>query len=155
VVRGAALLALVGAAGLTGCGLFEDEPDPAPDLITPLIAGALELAARYDAAVAIAPELAERLRPIAEAHRAHAAELARVTRTALPTLTAVTPAATAAVSPGSASAQRRAAVLHGLREAEQAGRDAARTACAEAPAEQAALLGSIAAARATHLEILR
>ncbi|ROT33315.1 hypothetical protein [Micromonospora sp. HM5-17] len=149
MVRAAALLALVGTAGgLPGCGLFEDEPDPppAPDPLAPLITGALDLAARYEAAAAAVPELAERLRPIAEAHRAHAAELARVTGTTLPTATAAPPVV--------GDAQDRSGVLRGLREAERAGRNTARQACVEAPPERSALVGSIAAARATHLEVL-
>ncbi|GAB3972305.1 hypothetical protein [Plantactinospora veratri] len=45
--------------------------------------------------------------------------------------------------------------LRQLREAEQQGRDAAAKACLEAPANRAALVGSVTAARATHLEVLR
>ncbi|MFY1669186.1 hypothetical protein ACN27G_04380 [Plantactinospora sp. WMMB334] len=153
MVRAAALLGFVGAtAPVTGCGLFDGEPDPPPppDPLAPLITGALDLAARYDAAVAAHPELADRLRPVAEAHRAHAAELARVTGTALPS---ATPTASApATDPGAGTAT---ATLGGLREAEQQGREAASRAAAEAPAGRAALVGSIAAARATHLEVLR
>ncbi|AVT34509.1 hypothetical protein C6361_16000 [Plantactinospora sp. BC1] len=153
MIRAVGLAALVGAAGpLTGCGLFGGEPDPPPepDPLTPLIGGALDLAARHEAAIAAFPELSDRLRPVAEAHRAHAAELSRVTGTALPTATATAP--TAGADPGAASAS---AALAGLREAEQQGRDAAVKACTEAPAGRAALVGSIAAARATHLEVLR
>ncbi|MEH0828434.1 hypothetical protein V6U84_50750, partial [Micromonospora sp. CPCC 205714] len=54
---------------------------------------------------------------------------------------------------GSASAPD--AVLTELRRAEQEGRTNAARACAGAPAERAALLGSIAAARATHVEALK
>ncbi|MFD0970030.1 hypothetical protein [Plantactinospora endophytica] len=152
MVRGVALVALVGATGpLTGCGLFGDEPDPPPpDPLAPLITGALDLAARYDAAITAFPELADRLRPVAEAHRAHAAELARVTGTALPSASAA--ATTPAADPGAGSAS---AALSQLREAEQQGREAAAKACTEAPASRSALVGSIAAARATHLEVLR
>jgi hypothetical protein len=46
-------------------------------------------------------------------------------------------------------------VLTALREAEERGRAAAATLCADAPADRAALVGSIAAARATHVEALR
>ncbi|MDW5323959.1 hypothetical protein [Plantactinospora sp. KLBMP9567] len=151
MVRAVALVALVGATGpLTGCGLFGGEPDPPPppDPLAPLITGALDLAARYEAAVTAFPELADRLRPVAEAHRAHAAELSRVTGTALPSATATAPA------PGT-GAGAVSETLGQLREAEQQGRDAAAKACTAAPAARAALVGSIAAARATHLEVLR
>ncbi|MGI5215502.1 hypothetical protein [Plantactinospora sp. CA-290183] len=148
VVRTAALVALAGATGsLTGCGLLDNGPDrpPAPDPLVPLIPGALELAGRHEAAIAAFPELDARLRPIAQAHREHAAELARVTGTALPSTTAT------AAAPG-ASAE---ATLRDLRTAEQQAREAAATACAAAPAARAALVGSIAAARASHAEVVR
>ncbi|MEO3743061.1 hypothetical protein [Plantactinospora sp. B5E13] len=152
LLRSVALVALVGATGaLTGCGLFEGEPEPppAPDPLEPMMAGALDLAARYEAAIAAFPELADRLRPVAEAHRAHATELARV-------IGATPPPATAAPSPASiGGGTSDADVLRELRKAEQEGRDAAKKACTEAPADRAALVGSIAAARATHLEVVR
>lgn len=150
VVRAAALVALAGAAAsMTACDLFDGEPErpPAPDPLAPLITGALDLAGRHEAAIGAFPDLNDRLRPVAEAHRAHAAELARVTGTAMPSATAATPASTA---PGGDVE----AALGALRTAEQQGRDAAAKACAQAPANRAALLGSIAAARATHLEVL-
>ncbi len=140
-------MALGGAAApLTGCDLFDrDQEPPAPDALEPLAAEALALEARYRAAATAAPALAERLTPIADAHRAHAEELRRVIGRPAPS---GTPAAA-----GSASAPD--AGLTELRRAEQEGRTNAARACAEAPAERAALLGSIAAARATHVEALK
>jgi len=144
-------VALAGAAGsMTACDLLDGEPDP-PDTLAPLITGALDLAGRHEAAIAEFPELGDQLRPVAQAHRAHAAELARVTGTALPNPSATT-AATA--TPG-ASGGNAKDTLGALRTAEQHGRDAAATACAQAPANRSALVGSIAAARATHLEVLK
>ncbi|SDY52310.1 hypothetical protein SAMN05444365_102525 [Micromonospora pattaloongensis] len=142
----------VPAAALTGCGLFDRDPDtpPAPDPLAPLLAGALDLAARHEAAAAARPELADRLAPIAQAHRAHAAELARVIGAA-----AATPTATAGpTSAGPGGADDVRGMLADLRAAERAGQAAAVQACRAAPAARAALLGSIAAARATHLEVL-
>jgi hypothetical protein len=46
-------------------------------------------------------------------------------------------------------------VLHGLRAAEQAAQRTANTVCRRAAAARAALLGSIAACRASHAEALR
>ncbi|MBO4210471.1 hypothetical protein GSF22_31435 [Micromonospora echinofusca] len=134
---------------LAGCDLLDGRPapDPTPDPLAPLLTGALDLADRYAAAAAAAPELAGRLDPIAEAHRAHAAELARVTGT--------TPSGRPGGSPTGPVTGTAAQLLADLRAAEQQGRDEAVRACTEAPAERAALLGSIAAARATHLEALR
>ncbi|WP_229401389.1 hypothetical protein [Micromonospora okii] len=148
MLRAGVLLALGGvAAPLTGCDPFDrgDDPDPAPDPLEPLAAEARELAARHRAALAADPGLAGLLTPIAEAHEAHAAELARLLGRATPT---------AAPSPDATGAGR-ASTLAGLREAEQGARRSAAKLCAEAPAERAALVGSIAAARATHVEALK
>ncbi|PZG01717.1 hypothetical protein C1I99_05920 [Micromonospora deserti] len=143
-------MALGGAAApLSGCDPFDrdDGPAPEPDPLAPLLDEALRLAAAHAAAAAAHPALADRLTPIAEAHRAHAAELARVTGMPLPSASTPASAAAPATNPD--------ATLAALRERERGGRDAATTACAAAPAERAALLASIAAARATHLEALK
>jgi hypothetical protein len=149
MLRAGALLALGGAAApLTGCDLLDrdDDPTPGPDPLTPLLDEALRLAAGHRDAAAAHPALAGLLTPIAEAHGAHAAELARVIGVPLPSAPA---AATPAPAGGPAAA--RAA----LRERERAGRETATKACAAAPAERAALLASIVAARATHVEALK
>ncbi|PZF96238.1 hypothetical protein [Micromonospora endophytica] len=145
-----ALLALGGAAGpLTGCGLLDRDDTPKPDPLDPLRDEALRLAAGLRATAAAHPDLAGRLTPLAESHEAHAAELARVTGATSPSGTAAPPA-TAGTPPTD-----QAAALTALRQAERTGRDAASTACAAAPADRVALLGSIAAARASHLEALK
>lgn len=102
----------------------------------------LVLAAAYQASAAAHPELADRLGAIAEAHTAHATELARVIGVALPSTVATPPA-----DPTGA--------LAALRAMEKTAQQSATVACAAAPAERAALLGSIAAARATHQEALK
>ncbi|GAA4702401.1 hypothetical protein [Phytohabitans rumicis] len=147
------LVVAVGAAAaypLAGCDLFEDDakqtPAP-PDALAPLLAEALDLATQHEAAVAAFPELAARLTPVAAAHRAHAAELARITKVAAP--------ASPTASPSAPAAADVKATLATLRAAEQKGQKAAAAACRTAPADRAALLGSIAAARTTHLEVTR
>ena len=137
----------LGVAGLTGCGLFDDDPAPAPvpDPLQPLLDEALALAVAYDRAAAAQPALAARLTPLAADHRAHAAELARVIGAAPPS---------AGASAGVA-ASTPVDTLATLRTAEQAAQRTAATACREAPAGRAALIGSIAACRATHAEALR
>jgi hypothetical protein len=149
VLRTGALLALGGAtASVAGCGLLDrEDPPPAPDPLQPLVDGALALAARYRAAIGVDPALTERLTPIAEAHHAHAAELAAAIGVALPS-----PSPSA---PGEPPTGDATAVLAELRTAEERGRVEAATFCAQAPADRAALVGSIAAARATHVEVLR
>ncbi|RIV40763.1 hypothetical protein [Micromonospora radicis] len=154
MLRAGALLTLGGASvPLTGCDLLDREEPPRPDPLTPLFDEALRLAAGLRAAATAQPDLAGRLTPLAEAHEAHAAELAQLIGAALPSTT-VTPDDPTGTPPGTPPADR-AATLAALRKAERAGRDSATAACAAAPEDRAALLGSIAAARATHLEALR
>jgi hypothetical protein len=137
--------ALAGSAALAGCGILDREPEPAPqpDALQPLLDEALALAASYDRAIVAQPDLAARLTPLAEDHRAHAGELARVIGTTLPS------------AGPSASAQATTETTATLRKAEQAAQKTAVAACKAAPAERAALAGSIAACRATHAEALR
>ena len=133
---------------LTGCGLLSDKPapQPTPDPLEPLRLEALALAAAYHRAIAAQPGLGARLTPLADDHLAHAAELAKVIGTASPSGVAASPA------PAGADA---AGLLAALRSAEQSAQRGAATACRQAPAGRAALLGSIAACRATHVEALR
>ncbi|MEU7585088.1 hypothetical protein AB0A95_02155 [Micromonospora sp. NPDC049230] len=149
LLRAGALLALGGAAApLTGCDLFDrdDQPAPPPDPLRPMVDESLALAAAYQAGATAHPDLAGRLGPIAEAHTAHAVELARVIGVALPT---------AAATPTTAPAADQAGALAALRRLEKTAQQSATAACAAASAERAALLGSIAAARATHQEALK
>ncbi|WP_205650080.1 hypothetical protein [Actinoplanes solisilvae] len=150
---------LAGAAGLSvaslaGCGFFDDDPElpEAPDALQPLLDEALALAAAYDRAVVTEPGLATRLTPLADDHRAHAAELARLIGATLPSTSGSSAASAGAVS---ASAAAGAETVATLRAAEQAAQKTAVAACKAAPAERAALVGSIAASRATHAEALR
>jgi hypothetical protein len=150
VLRAGGLLAVTAVTvPITACDLLtgKPKPPPGPDPLMPLITGALDLAARYEVVLTRYPEVASRLTPVAQAHRAHAAELARVAGVALPS-SSPTPAST--VAGGDLPT-----ALAALRTAEQQGHEAAVSACVNAPAKRAALLGSIAAARATHLEVLQ
>ncbi|MFU8850575.1 hypothetical protein ACNAW0_06285 [Micromonospora sp. SL1-18] len=148
MLRAGALVALGGAAvPLAGCDLFDDDKPPAPDPLEPLAAEAADLSGRYREAIAAASMLTDRLTPIADAHQAHADELRRVIGRPAPSGTpAASPTVTATDPDG---------LLTELRQAEQQARENAAKACAAAPAERAAMLGSIAAARATHLEALK
>jgi hypothetical protein len=134
----------LGGAALSGCGLFggdEKSPGGGDEAVQPLLAEAVALAGAYDKAAAGQPDLAARLKPLADDHRAHASALAKLIGKPVPT------AAPASVGPGD--------VLAGLRTAEQTAQRNAVTACKQAPADRAALIGSIAACRATHAEALR
>jgi hypothetical protein len=155
-MRACGLVALAtGTASLTACGLFTDEAvPPPPDPLAALVADALNLAGRYDVALASFPELAGRLGPVAQAHRAHAAELARVTGTTLPSGSATPGTAGTPTTAGDLKSRLKSTTAM-LRAAETEGQQTLAKACTEAPPARAALLGSIAAARATHLEMLR
>lgn len=152
------LAAAAGAVALypiTGCGLFGDDEEkaqpPAPDPLAPLLAEALSLAGLHDAAIAAFPVLAGRLTPVAEAHREHAAALSKAINAPQPSPSASADPSASPPPPGGDAKSTLAA----LRSAEQKGQKSAAQACQAAPAERAALLGSIAAARATHLEVVR
>ncbi|REF97897.1 hypothetical protein DFJ67_3904 [Asanoa ferruginea] len=142
---GAALAA--GAAG--GCGLLRGEPDepPPPDPLLPLADEAVGLAALHRLAATDFPDRAGTLTPIAEAHDAHAKELARIMATPAPS-----PAASASAGAAAGTVEDR---IEALRVAEKAGYEAAVQACLATPAHRAAPVGTIAAARATHLEALK
>ncbi len=145
-VLGATAGAAVSGTALSGCGLFdvEPEPTPEPDPLQPLLDEALALAAAYDRAAVTQPGLAGRLAPLASDHRAHAAELARVIGTGAPSAAPSTPASP---DPGQ--------TLKDLRAAEQKAQRTAVLSARTVPADRAALVGSIAACRATHAEALK
>ena len=150
LLRAGALLALGGGmVPLTGCDLFDrdDKPAPPPDPLRPMVDESLGLAAAYREVAVAHPSLAGRLDPIAATHTAHATELARVIGVPLPSAPATTPSSSPAAEPAGA--------LAALRALEKTAQQSATAACASAPADRAALLGSIAAARATHQEALK
>jgi len=147
-VLGGTAGAALGMTALSGCGLFDNGPGPdqAADPLQPVLDEALALAAAYDRAVVAQPALSSRLTPLAADHRAHATELAKVIGEKLPS---------AAPAASSTPASDAAGTVAGLRKAEQAAQKTAAAACRQAPAARAALVGSIAACRATHAEALR
>jgi hypothetical protein len=145
-------IGVAGTAALAGCGLFDSDPEPPPppDPAQPVLDGAWALAAAYDRVIAAQPDLAVRLTPMVDAHRAHAAELARVI--------GAQPTASAAAGPAPSEAPpvgTAAAAVTSLRTAEQAAQKTATALCRTAAPGRAVLIGTIAAARATHAEALR
>ena len=144
-VLGATAGATLGATVLTGCGIFDDDPEPTPppDALQPVLDEALALAAAYDRAGVAQPELAKRLTPLAADHRAHATELTAVIGKALSS------------APAPSASDAAPGTLADLRKAEQAALRTATAAAKQAPPERATLVGSIAACRATHAEALR
>jgi hypothetical protein len=152
-LRGVAGLAGAGLAGaavtaaLAGCdALSNAAAGPGePHQLDGLLRATVALGDQYDLAISAVPALSAGLTPVRDAHRAHARALADAIGTALPA---------ASPSPRDVPADRPEAVGV-LVAAERAGRDAAIAACVDATPRLAALLGSIAAARASHLEVLK
>jgi hypothetical protein len=144
-VLGSAAAMALSAPTVAGCGLLDDEPDPGrePDALQPVLDEALALAARYDRTAAAQANLSGRLTPLAADHRAHATELARLIGVTAPS------------ADPSASAPMAAESLADLRKAEQNAMRTATAAAKVAPADRAALVGSIAACRAAHAEALK
>jgi hypothetical protein len=150
-LRGVAGLVGVAAAGaaLTGCGIFgggggAPEPPDQPQPLLDFLAATSALADRYDATISEIPALIGALTPIRDAHRAHVKALADALGTTAPQSA---PPATEPPSDGPSA-------MAALAAAEKAARDDAITACLAAAPRYASLLGSIAAARATHLEVM-
>jgi len=145
---GAAIAALAAGATPTGCGYLGSGPQwrPGGDPLVGLRAATATLAGRYEATIARHPALAERLGPLLDAHRAHLDALDRQL---------VSPPAPDGVTvQASPVPDDPAAALSGLVAAEKAAMSEASAACLAAPGWRAALLGSIAAARASHVEVL-
>lgn len=151
ISRRGVLRGLVGAAGtlaagsaLAGCDLAG--PGGAPSVTTAaldaFLGNTLALAGLYGAVLAAHPDLTTTLGPVRDAHREHATALA----TAL--------GRSAATPPPASVPSGQAQAVATLAAAERTGRDAAIEACVANVARLAPLLGSIAAARASHLEVL-
>lgn len=133
------------AAGLAGCNPFaepQDEPPPADELAG-FLGATVALGDRYDTTIAAVPALAEILTPMRDAHRAHADALASALGVPVPSGGDADPAPSG-----------RSAALAALAEAEKSARTEAVAACLAASVRLAPLLGSIAAARASHVEVL-
>jgi hypothetical protein len=149
----AALGGVAGTVSLAAC----DNPQPGaqkqktPDPLNPFYRDTATLLGRYEATIGAQPELAERLGPLRDAHRAHLQALAREIGPGLDG-----PSASPGGGPTSVGgpSSEEPATLAALLAAEKDGAAAARVACLRAPSYRAALLGSIAAARASHVEVL-
>lgn len=112
-----------------------------------MLTGTLALVARYDATIAAQPALAARLAPLRAEHWTHATALGAAMGQAVPS---------GAASPSGAAAPTDArTVLATLRAVETAAQRDAVSACLASAPGYAALLGSIAACRATHVEALQ
>jgi hypothetical protein len=140
---------LAALGGLAGCdiGRPEPAPSPTPDALLPFLAATVALVARYDAAINAEPSLSARLTPLRDDHRAHVQALAREIGIPQPSGSPSNP-----TGPSGSAAPP---TLQGLITAEHDAQKDAEKACLEGPGYRAALLGSIAACRASHQEALR
>jgi hypothetical protein len=175
--RRAVLTGVICGLGLlvtAGCEAETGRSGPAaPDPIEPVLTAAIYLADRYAAAATAVPDLSGRLTPLQAVHRAHITALARelglVASGVLPSgrppdTTAGSRPAPGSSAPGSSTPgipagaaplpTERAALLADLRGLERTGQAQAAAACLAGPGYRAALLGSIAAARAANSEVL-
>jgi hypothetical protein len=147
-VLGVALGGLVAAVPLAGCDASEPtQTRKIADPLNPLYRDTAALLARYEAIMTAQPALADRLTPLRDAHREHLRALAREIG---PGLADPSPVVSAS---GAVPTDARPA-LDTLRDDERQASAAARAACLAGPSYRAALLGSIAAARASHVEVL-
>jgi hypothetical protein len=139
-------------AALSGCDIFAATNSPPPaEPVPPELAGFLAattaLGDRYDATLAAVNALPATVGQIRDAHRAHAVALAKAIGAPTPT---ASPGGAGPSGAPSAPTDRDQA-LAALVTAEKAAHDAAVTECLASSPRYAALLGSIAAARQTHL----
>jgi len=133
---------------LTGCSwVHRDPPPPAPDPLDPLLWSTHELVRRYESVIAAHPDLAERLGPLHAAHVAHLAALREVVGRD----PATPPTATASHQPVDGEPEPAVAAL---REARRRAEAEAEQACLAASPSRAVLLGTITAARASHVSVL-
>jgi hypothetical protein len=148
-LRGALAVTGIGAAGLgglAGCDLFDTGPStvpPTPEL-DGLLISTVALGHLFDITITGVPALDGLLTPLRDAHRAHAEAIAASIGRPLPS----------PVPLGGTPPTDRKAALAALVAAEKAGQTEALNACLAASTRLAALVGSIAAARASHLEVL-
>jgi hypothetical protein len=151
--RRVVLAALVGGGAgtaLAGCwGTPRPTPSPTPHPLADTLAGTVALADRYQITIEAFPDLAEQLQPLLTEHRAHLDALRRAMGVPNPS-GSPSASASSSVTPAPDQAAARTA----LRTAEQTGQSDATAACLASAAEYASLLGSIAACRATHVEVL-
>ena len=156
-------LVAAGATGaLTGCGLVDPGPAVpavAADPLESLVVEKQALVDLYDASIAAHADLAERLRPLREAHREHRdalLELLDAQRRAV--LARGTPPVPGPTASAPAASTDRTAALRALRTAERTAAARSRAAClavtdgrgAASVAERVTVLGCISAAEASH-----
>lgn len=171
VLRGgiAVAAAVTAPTTLAGCGLFADDPPP-PDPLEPLMVAKASIVADYVATMTRHPDLTKALTPLREAHEAHLdkllALLAPERRKAIKPKVKPSKAAKGSASPPSSGSSAEPTdpstipenpdeAMTSLAQAEKAASARSAKACLDGASTRAALLGSIAAAEATHVVVLQ
>jgi hypothetical protein len=141
--------AVAGTALASGCNPLATAVrwHDVPDRIAELRSSAVDLAGRYDRVIDRHPELADLLTPLRDAHRKHVEALDR--ELGQPDRTRPTDTDASA-----APSEDAAAAVAALRVAETTGVRQATEVCVTGPSWHSGLVGSIAAARASHVEAL-
>ncbi|GAA0722118.1 hypothetical protein Drose_08315 [Dactylosporangium roseum] len=150
VLAGGAALMTALAAGCDTAARQTAEWHPAPDALLPLLRGTVALRDRYGEALSAFPGLRDRLGPLKDDHDQHVIALAREVGL---NESGPFPQGSAAPSADAPPAEQGAALTE-LVNLEKRARADAENACLSAPSYRAALLGSIAACRAGHIEAL-
>jgi hypothetical protein len=141
------------AATLAGCkigGSPTSTPSTGPHPLAAITSGTVALVTAYQAAVVTQPTLADKLQPVLDDHVTDLAALRGAMGRSAPSASAASGGSSPVVGTETAPADALAA----LRTIERSAQAEAVTACLAASAQYAALLGSIAACRATHAEVL-
>ncbi len=145
------VLTAAGAAGVVavaGCSSDDGSsaiPAAAAAALREVAGEALDLANRYDAAISQNADQAARLTAIRDAHREHAAAIGR----------SLDATVAARAAPAASGSQASGSGLKALAAAEKAAAERAVAACVTAASYHAPLLGAVAAARASHAEVLQ
>jgi len=141
-----AVTSVAATTGLAGCDVLGGTGPGGvpPHQLDGFLNDTVALRDLYQAAITAVPALEAALAPVRDAHGAHAVALADALGRAMPTGGAAPSVATI-----------RSEAIAALVAAEKAGREQAAKACLEGPGRLAPLLGSMTAARATHLEVVR
>jgi hypothetical protein len=152
-VLGAALggALLTGTAGCRWLGANRPEDAAAASPLAPTMTGTLALIDTYTATIAAQPTLAGQLNPLLDDHQACADALRTAMGGSAPPQQV---SGSGSAAPSATVPEDPTAALAAVRAAEQAARDAAVKDCLAARPQYASLLGSIAAGRACHLEVL-
>lgn len=142
------VLGVIATGALAGCDLVGDRTQPSPsNELEPVLVGALDLIAAYQATISTHSTLSDLLTPLAKDHQAHADRLAEQLGRQSPSASGVP---TAPPIPNTESGAKRL-----LAAMELAAHRTASAVTLSGPARAAELAAAVAACRATHVVVLR